>query len=378
MEIPLNSQGCVVILSYFYRQHVELFPNHRGIPSDALCELRDTFTYGLCDYVTSQTSMFAYDPDTIEKLSKCMASMKEDEINPANTAAAARLLNTVYKERFLHFYGETGARLDRKDSAFKKDIRGPRSIVFMLISPFLFFMPFVYLKELERTYVDNSVHYYFWRQFIEGLKRDWENSITPATVLLSANVGFLAINSIDTDSPNKSAAQIASYISSILSLFIYIVAQILSRHHRHHANGQADQALQYILKREDRLIGLQGVAIAFSLPVALFLWSMLTFLVALMFVFFEDTSVATKIAMGVVTGFLGVTVLLLLYLESEGTITETEFPRVWSLLVEKIQAWRRKWLFKDSKTGDRWRLRERHARNDSLSSSATLASLPGP
>ena len=106
---------------------------------------------------------------------------------------------------------------------------------------------------------------------------------------------------------------------------------------------------------------------------------MLTFLVALMFVFFEDTSVATKIAMGVVTGFLGVTVLLLLYLESEGTITETEFPRVWSLLVEKIHAWRRRWLAKDTETGERWRLRIRRQRNESVSSSVTLASsLPGP
>ena len=53
----------------------------------------------------------------------------------------------------------------------------------MLISPCLFFMPFVYLKELERTYVDNTVHYYYWRQFISGLKRDWENSITPVSTI---------------------------------------------------------------------------------------------------------------------------------------------------------------------------------------------------
>lgn len=85
----------------------------------------------------------------------------------------------VDKERFLHFHGELGARLDRKDSAFEPSTQSSRSIAFMCISPFLFFMPLVYLKELERTYVDNSVHYYYWRQFIEGLKRDWENSITP-------------------------------------------------------------------------------------------------------------------------------------------------------------------------------------------------------
>ena len=66
-------------------------------------------------------------------------------------------------------------------------------------------------------------------------------------MLLSANVGFLAINSIDTDSPNKSAAQIMSYISSMLSLFIYIVSQILSRHHRHHTSGQAEQAVSFRL-----------------------------------------------------------------------------------------------------------------------------------
>ncbi|GJE94787.1 hypothetical protein PsYK624_109600 [Phanerochaete sordida] len=345
-------------------QHVEMFPNHRGLPLVAINDLRDTFTYGLCDYVTSQTSMFAYDPDTIEKLAKCMAAMKD-------------------KERFLHFHGEVGARLDRKDSAFRADIKRPRSFAFLCISPLLFFMPFVYLKELEKTYVDNSVHYYFWRQFIEGLKRDWENSITPATVLLSANVGFLAINSIDTDSPNKSAAQIASYISSMLSLFIYIVAQILSRHHRHHSNGQADQALQYILKREDRLIGLQGVAIAFSLPTALFLWSMITFLIALLFVFFERTSIATRIAMGVVTGSLGLMVLLLLYLESEGTVVETstQLPKVLRLLGDKLRTLRERCSSKNP-GGDRiprFGRRIKHVQHDSDVSSITLVDgLPGP
>ena len=87
------------------------------------------------------------------------------------------------KERFMHFHGEIGARLDRDDSALAPSKVKSRSSnwIFNVISPFLFFMPFVYLKELQRTYVDQSVHYYFWRQFISGLKRDWENSITPVS-----------------------------------------------------------------------------------------------------------------------------------------------------------------------------------------------------
>ncbi|EKM58103.1 uncharacterized protein PHACADRAFT_206944 [Phanerochaete carnosa HHB-10118-sp] len=366
-------------------QHVEMFPNHRGLPGAVIRELKDTFMHGLCDYITSQSSMFPYDSGTIEQLSKCFSSMQENVNNPHNTAVAARLLNTIYKERFLQFFGEPGARLDREDSALDTPKR-PRSLAFNIISPWLFFMPFIYLKELERTYVDNSVHYFFWRQFISGLKRDWENSITPATVLLSANVGFLSINTVDvTNTPNKSAAQIMSYISSLLSLFIYIVSQILSRHHRHHAYGQADKALDYILKRENRLIGLQGVAIAFSLPVALFLWSMLTFLMALMFVFFERTGLSTKLPMATVLGFLFVTVLLLLYFEGEGTISElSPFANSRSLLTktarDSLSSCRQWWarIFGHSPPDESLKLSEWSIRRYYKHKHASSSTLPGP
>ncbi|EKM58097.1 uncharacterized protein PHACADRAFT_182485 [Phanerochaete carnosa HHB-10118-sp] len=270
-------------------QHVEMFPNHRGLLGVAIRELKDAFAYGLC----------------------------EDEINPVNTAAAARLLYSIYKERFLHFHGEAGARLDRKDSAYKADIRGPRSIIFNFILPLLFYMPSMYLEKLEGISVDSSFYNLYWSQFVEALKRDWEGSIIPATVLLSANVGFLAINSIDTTSPNKSAAQISSYISSIFSLGIFIVAQILSRRHLLFVNRQPQprDMLQFTIAGESRLIGLEGVAVAFSLPTALFLWSAVAFIVALMFIFFENGSFATKVVMGVVIGFMGIVVILLLYME---------------------------------------------------------------
>lgn len=90
-----------------------------------------------------------------------------------------QLISLLDRERFITFWGEEGARLDRHQSAFNESIHKPRSWMFMLISPFLFFMPLVYMNELDKLYVDDSVHYYFWRQFITGLKRDWDNSITP-------------------------------------------------------------------------------------------------------------------------------------------------------------------------------------------------------
>ncbi|KIP12134.1 hypothetical protein PHLGIDRAFT_113920 [Phlebiopsis gigantea 11061_1 CR5-6] len=320
--------------------HVETFPNHRGLPGDVVQDLKDVYTYGLCDYITSETSMFPYDPETVNSLTKSLERIRENEPNGSTTFVVARLFYAVHRERFLSFWGEEGARLDRQTSAFAESIHKPRSLWFNLISPFLFFMPLVYMNELDKLYVDQSVHYYFWRQFITGLRRDWDNSITPATVLLSANVGFLAINSIDVNSPNKSAAQISSYISAILSLFIYIVCQILTRHHRHEGHSQANKAIDYITKREGRLIGLQAVALAFSLPTALFLWSMLTFLAAMMFVFFDDTSAATRISVGVVLAVLGVMIALLLYLERESTISgEGSYIRLFNFFRETLKSW---------------------------------------
>lgn len=60
-------------------------------------------------------------------------------------------------------------------------------------------------------------------------------------MLLTANVGLLAIQSIDTNRPARSVAQIASYISTFLSLGNIIVCTILSRQHR--SRNGADEAV---------------------------------------------------------------------------------------------------------------------------------------
>ena len=92
-----------------------------------------------------------------------------------------KLKEAADRERFLSFFGECGARLDRNDTAFGESTRRHRPWIFYSISPFLFFMPLVYMNEFDKLYVDNSIHYVFWRQFIGELKQDWERSITPVS-----------------------------------------------------------------------------------------------------------------------------------------------------------------------------------------------------
>ncbi|EPS97095.1 hypothetical protein FOMPIDRAFT_1098563, partial [Fomitopsis schrenkii] len=141
-----------------------------------------------------------------------------------------------------------------------------------ILSPFLFNLPLQYLEDLEKIWVDQTVNYRPWRIFIAKLQRDWENSITPAAVLLTANVGLLAIQSVDTDKPDRSLAQIASYISTFLSLGNIILCTILARQHRLDAHMTADAASNYLARRLCIKRGMELLAVVFSLPSALFLW----------------------------------------------------------------------------------------------------------
>ena len=54
-----------------------------------------------------------------------------------------------------------------------------RSILFQIITPFLFFMPSVYMKEIEGVWIDDTVDWISWRKFISILDKDWSQSMTP-------------------------------------------------------------------------------------------------------------------------------------------------------------------------------------------------------
>lgn len=74
------------------------------------------------------------------------------------------------------------------------------------------------------------------------------SSILQVTVLLSANVGFLAIQSVDTsaEGPHRSVAQIASYVSTLFSLGSYLIWWILSRQHPPGSQASAADAVSSI------------------------------------------------------------------------------------------------------------------------------------
>lgn len=67
-------------------------------------------------------------------------------------------------------------------------------------------------------------------------------------MLLTANVGILAIQSIDTGHDHsRSVAQVASYASIMLSLANYMICQVLLRQHRDTVKDGAKLAVSILV-----------------------------------------------------------------------------------------------------------------------------------
>ena len=87
----------------------------------------------------------------------------------------------LVKVASLNYFGERGARIDSKMSVFSPSVRQKRTLFFRFMTHLLFYMPTVYMEELERVWIDKTIDYLAWRKFITGLQHDWESSIIPVS-----------------------------------------------------------------------------------------------------------------------------------------------------------------------------------------------------
>lgn len=93
-------------------------------------------------------------------------------------------MGCLARERFLHLFGQRGARLDRAESIFVKNKPQKSTYLFLLLSPILFYMPDVYIKKLNEMFVDGIINEGPWNKFWNEMRSDWERSFTPVRSLL--------------------------------------------------------------------------------------------------------------------------------------------------------------------------------------------------
>ncbi|KAH9836343.1 uncharacterized protein C8Q71DRAFT_78139 [Rhodofomes roseus] len=292
-----------------YREHVDLYPHGRIVTAELLSDVNETLNTFAFDTITSITSTSPWDYSELQKILSVSRNIAVGA-GAQSIWVLARIKTIILWERFVNMHGLREARLERHRSVFDQSPAEP-SCLLRLISPMFFNLPLQYLRELEKIYVDRTVNYKSWSMFVTNLQSDWGNSITPATVLLTANVGLLAIQSVDTGNPDRSVAQIASYVSTFLSLGNIMLCTILAQRHRLNANMTADLAGTYVDGRANFPYGLELVAVSFSLPSVMFLWGLAAFYVAVAWVCLEGTSLWTRLLSGFIFAMITVCIGLI-------------------------------------------------------------------
>jgi len=149
--------------------------------------------------------------------------------------------------RFLNYYGEPHARLERIVSVHG-DAINRRTWLIKSISMFLFFAPEVHLLVLQRMWVDGVLHKSVWEDAVKRMNDEWA-SITflvsalansnfsilvylhsKATVILSATVSFLNVSGITNN--KDSLPYISCCISIAVTIGSIILGLLLKRQHQ--------------------------------------------------------------------------------------------------------------------------------------------------
>ncbi|KAH9050808.1 hypothetical protein EDB87DRAFT_1168343 [Lactarius vividus] len=311
-------------LEALYWTHWSLFPavfEGRRLDRAVVDELAGILSYGCLDVMTSKSSTLPFDNDTMQNMLAIVRDAKKLDAGLVyHTAGVTRLLSYFAHWRFLCFHGQNNARLERHKTAYA-NTKQKRSLLITSLSPVLFLAPEGYLRELEKVWVDEVIIKVTWRNFISGLLKEWEQLILSSTVVLSVNVGFLAIPGVVISTLNNnitntnqvviftSPAQIASCMSIVASAGSIVIGLLLIRHSGPKQNEDPADASDYLYKNTHHIFGLERLAIIFSLPWALLMWSMMSFFVALLLFCFCISNASTRIFVAVTSVVVAVLVV---------------------------------------------------------------------
>ncbi|KAJ2925936.1 hypothetical protein H1R20_g11162, partial [Candolleomyces eurysporus] len=250
-----------------YWYHGVLYPSTIKLKAEHVVELRDVILHYLGDMITSQYSTSPY---TASELNTMLGQVNHLRKNVDHDSPGAVSLLT--RQKFLNWYGVSEVRINRDESVHGE--RKHKTLLIKILSPLLFFAPDVHLLALEKMWVDEIMHSPVWREAIGKLNEEWQEFTLYATVLLNANVAYLAIQSIDTHEKRgyRSPVQIGCYLSVVASIGSIILGLLLLRQNRTRFHGTMEEVNAFLQARSHPRLGLESLAILYSLPYALLLW----------------------------------------------------------------------------------------------------------
>ncbi|KAF9444000.1 hypothetical protein P691DRAFT_763768 [Macrolepiota fuliginosa MF-IS2] len=224
-----------------------------------------------------------------------------------------RFMKRLVQDQFRISYGQLIVVTTREPKAIPVTPNKARSTILALLSPFLLFIPDAHLERLEPLIVDRYTVVTAWEPFLRDLSEELAQAMLLATIMLAANCAFLAIPTIDSQSPDthSSPAQIASYLSLSFSLSGFILSMIMYRQFKFRGAETTSAVLGRAFCEDESgsRSRLEHLVLIWSLPHVFVLWSIIPFLVAFLIMCFSGTRVVTKIILAVFTVLQGSLIL---------------------------------------------------------------------
>ncbi|KAJ6595617.1 hypothetical protein DFH09DRAFT_1135118 [Mycena vulgaris] len=229
---------------------------------------------------------------------------------------------TPVRARVYNFHGEPGARLHADESVYGTVRK--RTLLITLFNPLLFYAPEFHLVGLHTMYTDGLVRDRGWSEFITRLNKEWQEFTLYSTVVLNASVAFLSIPSVDQNgvaSLERTPAQMSGYLSILTSIGAIIIGLLLMKQNRDRDRLTASDAAEFIFNRTHPTLGLETLAVLYSLPYAMLIWSMVSFLAAFSFMCFESSSVVIRTLIAVLGAAVAALILWCIFAAGNDSAT---------------------------------------------------------
>ncbi|KAG1790389.1 uncharacterized protein HD556DRAFT_1391458 [Suillus plorans] len=316
-----------------YWMHCELYPNNREEESGKglLAELREIIVHASADVITSETSLSPFGGEDLSKILDLIDHLKEttsETCSPYSICVIARFMRYFARAKFFNFCGQSCARLGADQSIyFTDDEHIVKSVVSWIMELLCFGAPHAQMKELQRVWVDKNTTSPRWKDFNDKLGREWVSITIYSTVMLTVDLTFLTVPSVNADK-SQSVAIIAAYLSTFCVIGSLVVSILLAGQNRKYGNVSADTAVVFLTRMTNSMFGEKALAILHGLPFALLMWGMIYFLVAFSSLVFKSTSVILR---GIVGCGLLIIILLILW-----PIWSTRDYHVFSWLREQL------------------------------------------
>ncbi|KII87570.1 hypothetical protein PLICRDRAFT_124960 [Plicaturopsis crispa FD-325 SS-3] len=354
-----------------YWRHREQFPALYYSDARSIRDLKSRLRFSLGDLLTSTSTTIPWDPAKLQVLIGLIDQIDLNDTNsdPHSEVLIARAFYDNAQWRWLNFHGEKNHRLHRARSMHQSTAK-KRPLFMRLISPLLFYAPDLHIRSLRRVFVDHVVIDVDWKVVNERLVKDLQEFLLLGEVLLTANLSFLAIQSVDLTNaggdapPARSRTQLACYVSILSTLGSIVLGLVLVRRSR--SLLESPSVAHWFFERMERtFLGLESVAIIFSLPYALLMWGMISFTVAFCSLCLTGTNFSTRM----IVSSAGCLVLLLIFWN---VWSFWERDGLWGLQWWRLQWWRLQRVLKKanrnmkSQAGGAWRATLRKLRGESI------------